>query len=126
MPTVSGIQEKALEQPVGYDQQIKKVALFGKQAIEHRESSKLTYPISRGVIQVRTISVLIAIQDWDTMEHIYNHIYDTELLVDKKTDVLIAECPIDKKQNRKELAALFFEKYNVNIYIYIIYIYIYR
>lgn len=76
---------------------------IGKNAQEHRGLLKLHYPMEKGIIQ-----------DWDSMEEIWEHLYRDELGC--KPDmhpVLLTESPLNPARNRARMAEVFFETFQV-------------
>eukprot|EP00028_Trichosphaerium_sp_Am-I-7-wt_P000716 CAMPEP_0168520142 /NCGR_PEP_ID=MMETSP0405-20121227/7770_1 /TAXON_ID=498012 /ORGANISM="Trichosphaerium sp, Strain Am-I-7 wt" /LENGTH=957 /DNA_ID=CAMNT_0008540885 /DNA_START=325 /DNA_END=3198 /DNA_ORIENTATION=- len=75
----------------------------GNEAQERRGILELSRPIQRGFVK-----------DWDDYERLIDYTYKTELLL-KPTDypLLVTDPPLNRIENRKKMAEIFFEKYNV-------------
>ena len=62
----------------------------------------MTYPMEHGVVK-----------DWESMEHIYEHIFESLKCNPKVHPILITEPPNNPITNRVKLAEKFFEKFDV-------------
>ena len=81
----------------------KKDYLVGSEAEDKRGVHKLNYPIEHGNIE-----------NWDDMEIIWNHIFTSELrIAPEEHNVLITECSENERKNRKRIAQIMFETFNV-------------
>ena len=91
-----------VDQPGGEQQAAKDNVYIGHKALANKDkANSVIQPIKRGVIQ-----------KYEDAYCIWNHILGEELAVPKAYQVLVAENPINKKQNRIALAEVFFEKLN--------------
>merc|ERR1719471_748564 len=63
---------------------------------------KLNYPMQHGIIN-----------NWQDMEALWNHAYERINLPANEHPVLLTEAPINPTSNRKKMAEIFFEKFNV-------------
>ena len=64
---------------------------------------KLNYPIENGVIY-----------NWDDMEKIWGYVFNNELRVaPEEHNVMLTEAPMNPKENRKKMAQIMFETFNV-------------
>lgn len=71
--------------------------------LQHKNEFDLKYPIERGVVQ-----------DFESLEKIYDHIFE-ELNIDKKAaSVLISDSPLNTKDNKVKLSQLMFEEFKVS------------
>jgi len=75
--------------------------LIGDQISECKESLKVTYPISRGIVE-----------DWDDMEKVWAHALKKVPNYKKgQHPILITECANNAQSNRGKAAEIFFEKF---------------
>ena len=75
----------------------------GADAEAKRGVLKLKYPIEHGVVN-----------DWDNMEKIWGHVFTNELRVaPEEHNVMLTEAPTNPKENRKKMAQIMFETFNV-------------
>ena len=76
--------------------------LFGQEIKDNRDLLHLKYPIQRGIVK-----------DIDSLEIIYNHIFQNEIRVDPvEHNILITEIPMNSKQNRINIGQLIFVTFN--------------
>lgn len=76
---------------------------IGDEAQNYRGLLSLRYPIERGIVT-----------NWDDMEKIWQHVFDTELRVDQEQHpVLTTEPPLNPKSNREMMTQVVFETFNV-------------
>jgi actin, other eukaryote len=75
----------------------------GDDAREKRGILKISYPIEHGIVT-----------NWDDMEKIWQHTFETQLRVDPTgKKVLLTEAPQNPRQNREKMIEIMFEKFNV-------------
>jgi actin-related protein len=75
----------------------------GHEAQTRRGALSLKYPVSHGIIE-----------DWESMEKIWDHMYSNELRTDPSLhSVILTEAPLNPKNNRERMIHLFFELFNV-------------
>lgn len=53
------------------------------------------------------------IEDWDSMEKMWSHIFDELNLETKNVNVLMTDSPFNKKENRQQMAEILFEHFKV-------------
>ncbi|KAI9138152.1 actin-2 [Paraphysoderma sedebokerense] len=76
---------------------------IGRKAQELRGLLKIRYPMEHGIVT-----------DWDDMERIWSWVYNEELkILSEEHPVLLTEAPLNPKQNREQIAQIFFETFNV-------------
>lgn len=63
---------------------------------------RLKHPMAHGVVQ-----------DWDDMERIWRFAFQELAISTKEHPFLLTECPNNPRKNRREIAKLFFETFNV-------------
>jgi len=63
---------------------------------------KLSYPIEHG-----------SVVDWQDMEHIYRYIFDELKVNSREHPVLLTEPPLNPINNKRKLAEMMFETFNV-------------
>lgn len=84
----------------------KKSWSFGNAALAEKQKGhkdfKLSEPIVRGQIE-----------DWDSMEKMWSHIFDELNLETKNVNVLMTDSPFNKKENRQQMAEIMFEHFKV-------------
>lgn len=81
----------------------KKNCYIGDEAQNYRGLLSLSYPIERGIVT-----------NWDDMEKIWQHVFDTELRVDSEVHpVLTTEPPLNPKSNKEMMTQVLFESFNV-------------
>ena len=84
----------------------KKTYSFGNAALAEKQKGnkdfKLSEPIVRGQIE-----------DWDSMEKMWSHIFDELNLETKNVNVLMTDSPFNKKENRQQMAEILFEHFKV-------------
>ncbi|XP_077106189.1 actin-related protein T2 [Ranitomeya variabilis] len=84
----------------GIDQ---KICYIGEDAQARRGILALTYPVERGIIT-----------SWDDMEKIWSYVYNHELgLSASDQPVFLTETPLSPIANRKKMAEIMFEGFNV-------------
>ncbi|KAH3759771.1 beta-actin [Pelomyxa schiedti] len=77
-----------------------KTVYAGDEAWSNRATLTLNYPVQRGMVT-----------SWDDMEHLWRHIYSSELhVIPEDYPVLIAESP-GPKENKERIAQIMFEKF---------------
>lgn len=74
----------------------------GNKAKELRGLLKLNHPMKHGVIN-----------DWKDMQVIWDHMYRDLKVAQDQHPILLTEAPLNPNSNRKKLAEVFFESYNV-------------
>ena len=81
----------------------KKEFFVGALAKSMKGVLKLNYPMEHGVVN-----------NWDDMENIWGHIFTNELRVaPEEHNVMLTEAPMNPKENRKKMAQIMFETFNV-------------
>ena len=81
----------------------KKEFYVGNDAIYNKGVLQLKYPIEHGVVN-----------NWDDMEKIWGHAFTNELRVaPEEHNVLLTEAPLNPKDNKREMAEIMFETFNV-------------
>ena len=81
----------------------KKDYFVGSQAEEKRGVLHIKYPLIHGIID-----------DWDSMEKVWDHTFTNELRVDPaEYNVMLTEAPANPKENREKMAQIMFETFNV-------------
>ena len=88
-------------------QEEKKTYAFGNAALASKDTHTLSRPIKRGIIE-----------DWDSMELMWGHIFDELNLETKNVNVLMTDSPFDTKERPKEkqrakMAEILFEHFKV-------------
>eukprot|EP01069_Polyplicarium_translucidae_P001470 Polyplicarium_translucidae@DN1675_c0_g1_i1.p1 len=73
----------------------------GSKAEELRGLLLLKYPISHGVVE-----------DWNAMDHIWNHVYGELKVNAEEHPVLLTEAPLNPRKNRERAAEVFFETFS--------------
>ena len=98
IPTVVGEHIEQIDpqlmnaQNAGTDvQEEKKTYAFGNAALQCKDTHTLSRPIKRGIIE-----------DWDSMELMWGHIFDELNLETKNVNVLMTDSPFDTKERPKE------------------------
>ncbi len=75
----------------------------GSQANEKRGICTLKYPIEHGMVE-----------NWDDMEKIWEHTFNTELrLNSEEHKVMLTEAPMNPKTNREKMTQIMFDTFNV-------------
>lgn len=74
----------------------------GDKANDLRGILKLNYPLRNGVIN-----------DWQDMQHVWQHTYNELDVVQDQHPVLLTEAPLNPRSNRGKAAEVFFETFNV-------------
>ena len=100
-PSVVGIQKETVESMmVGVTMDLK---YCGECALQNCETVNLTHPIERGVVK-----------NWGTFETLITDVFYNNLrLTPDECNLLVAEPPLNPRENRERLCQLFFETYNV-------------
>jgi centractin len=76
---------------------------IGSRAEEIRGLLKLKWPLEHGIVT-----------DWDDMERIWRHVYESELkTLSEEHPVLLTEAPLNPLRNRETAAQMLFETFNV-------------
>jgi len=75
---------------------------IGNRAEELRGLLRLQHPMDHGIVQ-----------NWNDMEHIWNHVYGELKIQAEEHPVLLTEAPINPRKNREKAAEIFFETFNV-------------
>ena len=96
-PTSQGGDDKKVEK------NSEQIDIFvGEEALSKGGILKLEYPIKGGVIN-----------DYETMEKLWKHIFYNELLADTKSQpIILTESPFAEYYNKREMAECIFEKLN--------------
>ena len=107
LPTVYGTYQIPIDpsQVTGpLDQNIPKTEhYFGTAAFAMRNKAELHFPVQRGIID-----------DFDSMDKIWEHIFEKELNVETKDiGILVTDSPMNSKENKKNIAKIMFEKFKV-------------
>ncbi|EOY30221.1 hypothetical protein QUC31_020379 [Theobroma cacao] len=85
---------------VGFGQ---KDIYFGDEAQARRGILRLSYPIDHGIVR-----------DWEAMERLWEHTFDTELRVTiEEHPVLLTEAPLNPRINREKMVEIMFEAFDV-------------
>ncbi|KOB85563.1 hypothetical protein PFDG_00925 [Plasmodium falciparum Dd2] len=74
----------------------------GNKAREYRGLLKVTYPINHGIIQ-----------NWNDMENIWIHVYNSLKINSDEHPILLTEAPLNPQKNKEKIAEVFFETFNV-------------
>ncbi|EWC91068.1 hypothetical protein PFNF54_00035 [Plasmodium falciparum NF54] len=74
----------------------------GNKAEEYRGLLKVTYPINHGIIQ-----------NWNDMENIWIHVYNSLKINSDEHPILLTEAPLNPQKNKEKIAEVFFETFNV-------------
>ena len=75
--------------------------VIGEECSQQRHSLEVTYPISNGIVQ-----------QWNDMQHIWDHTFYKQLQVDpKECKILLTDPPLNPKGNRDRLLQTMFEQY---------------
>ncbi|CAG9484136.1 actin-related protein [Plasmodium vivax] len=74
----------------------------GNKAEEYRGLLKVTYPINHGIIE-----------NWNDMENIWIHVYNSMKINSEEHPVLLTEAPLNPQKNKEKIAEVFFESFNV-------------
>uniref|UniRef100_A0A0G4ICP1 Actin n=1 Tax=Chromera velia CCMP2878 TaxID=1169474 RepID=A0A0G4ICP1_9ALVE len=74
----------------------------GNKAEEHRGLLTLKYPMSHGIVE-----------DWNDMEHLWQHVFAEMNINSEEHPVLLTEAPLNPRRNRERSAEIFFETFNV-------------
>ncbi|ETW28240.1 hypothetical protein PFFCH_04397 [Plasmodium falciparum FCH/4] len=69
---------------------------------EYRGLLKVTYPINHGIIQ-----------NWNDMENIWIHVYNSLKINSDEHPILLTEAPLNPQKNKEKIAEVFFETFNV-------------
>lgn len=104
IPTVLGEKNIAIDEG-GNNSEVKTKTSYkvGNSAFSARDDHELYFPIERGVVK-----------DWDHMTVLLQHVFDKELGADTRNmNVLIAESPLTKKEDKQQLATIMFENFKV-------------
>lgn len=76
---------------------------IGQKAQELRGLLKIRYPLEHGIVT-----------DWDDMEKIWHHVYESELkTLPEEHPVLLTEPPLNPRKNRDIAAQIMFETFNI-------------
>ncbi|CAD2084574.1 actin-related protein [Plasmodium vinckei] len=73
----------------------------GNKAEEYRGLLKVTYPINHGIIE-----------NWNDMENIWIHVYNSLKINSEEHPVLLTEAPLNPQKNKEKIAEVFFESFN--------------
>jgi len=77
--------------------------LVGDDAQKMRGVSKIHYPIDHGIVK-----------NWDYMEKVWQHTFNSELRVSpEEHPVMLTEAPANPKENREKMTQIMFETFNV-------------
>lgn len=74
----------------------------GNKAEEYRGLLKVSYPINHGIIE-----------NWNDMENIWIHVYNSLKINSEEHPVLLTEAPLNPQKNKEKMAEVFFESFNV-------------
>ncbi|SBS80725.1 actin-related protein (ARP1) [Plasmodium ovale curtisi] len=74
----------------------------GNKAEEYRGLLKVSYPINHGIIE-----------NWNDMENIWIHVYNSLKINAEEHPVLLTEAPLNPQKNKEKIAEVFFESFNV-------------
>ncbi|MCQ2816224.1 MAG: rod shape-determining protein [archaeon] len=76
---------------------------IGNEAIEKVEIMNFVSPIKRGEVA-----------DWEKFETLLHYLFYNEMkIVPEEASILVTECPLTTKENRRKLSELLFETFNV-------------
>ena len=76
---------------------------FRDEVQAHRGVLRLNYPVDHGILR-----------DWETMERLWDHTFETELGVNIEEHlVFLAEAPLNPKINREKMVEIMFEAFEV-------------
>jgi len=75
---------------------------IGNRAEELKGLLRLQHPMEHGIVN-----------NWNDMEHIWNHLYSELKIQPEEHPVLLTEAPINPRKNREKAAEIFFETFNV-------------
>lgn len=76
---------------------------IGQKAQDLRGLLKIRYPLEHGIVT-----------DWDDMEKIWHHVYESELkTLPEEHPVLLTEPPLNPRKNRDIAAQIMFETFNI-------------
>lgn len=74
----------------------------GNKAEEYRGLLRVSYPINHGIIE-----------NWNDMENIWIHVYNSLKINSEEHPVLLTEAPLNPQKNKEKMAEVFFESFNV-------------
>lgn len=74
----------------------------GNKAEEYRGLLRVNYPINHGIIE-----------NWNDMENIWIHVYNSLKINSEEHPVLLTEAPLNPQKNKEKMAEVFFESFNV-------------
>eukprot|EP00899_Mesostigma_viride_P019261 jgi/Mesvir1/27336/Mv07152-RA.2 len=76
--------------------------MIGNECTELRDQLDLRYPVQNGIVQ-----------NWEEMEHVWNHTFENILKIDpKECKILLTDPPLNPVKNREKMLQTMFEKYN--------------
>ena len=105
LPTVVGSKKREVDEnmlsPSGEDAEQYDYS-FGNEAINNKASQVNVTPIERGIIN-----------DWESMERLWTHIFDQLSLEPKNVNVLMTDSPFASKGDRTQMAQIMFDKLQV-------------
>ena len=86
--------------------ELQKIFYVGHEAVNKCDKDDIKWPMKYGIID-----------DWDTMELIWNHTFNNELRVDpEEHGVIMTEPSNNPRQNREKMIQIMFEKFKVPSY----------
>lgn len=75
--------------------------MVGEACSHERHNLEVTYPVVNGIIQ-----------QWDDMQHVWDHTFHEQLQIDPKDcKILLTDPPLNPKGNREKLLQTMFETY---------------
>ncbi|XP_075510867.1 actin-related protein 2-like isoform X10 [Primulina tabacum] len=76
--------------------------LVGDACLKWRHQLDISYPVNNGIVQ-----------NWDDMEHVWDHAFFSELKVDPaQCKIFLTDPPLNPSKNREKMVEVMFEKYN--------------
>ncbi|CAE6068750.1 unnamed protein product [Arabidopsis arenosa] len=83
------------------EQQVKDIVV-GETCSELRHQLDINYPVHNGIVQ-----------NWDDMEHVWDHAFYNELKINpSECKILLTDPPLNPSKNREKMIETMFEKYN--------------